>query len=415
MSVDSDLAELPDSWKYQPLGELVDEDRGISYGIVQPGSHINAGVPIVRVNNIKNGRIDTSDALRVSDEIESKYARTRLRGGEVLLTLVGSLGESAVVHESLQGWNVAQAVGVIPVKPEIGARWVELCLRSSTSQHCIRTWATTTVQATLNLRDVDQLPIPIPPKREREAIAGVLGALDDKIKLNRRMNETLEALARATFTSWFVDTTANELPKGWKREAVSNACHIVTRGVTPNYQEGSGRFIINQRVNRGFELDWSELKELHPDLEVPTEKFAQQWDVLVNCLGEGTLGRTHLYLDESSAYAVDQHMSICRPKFPAMGTYLYQVLSSPEGQAQIESLKTGSTGMTMFNISKLREFDFICPPDELLKNFFKTVEPMFLRIALNRQESRTLAALRDALLPKLLSGVVRVRTERDEG
>ena len=192
----ADIAPLPNDWTYKPLASLVDQERGISYGIVQPGAAQRAGVPIVRVNNLKQGRVITDDVLHVSPEIESKYSRTRLRGSEVLVTLVGTLGEWAVVPIDLAGWNVARAIGVIPVTGEIDPRWVALCLRSQQLQHYMRTWATTTVQATLNLRDVAKLPIPIPPKDEREAITHILGTLDDKIELNRRMNETLEAIAR---------------------------------------------------------------------------------------------------------------------------------------------------------------------------------------------------------------------------
>ena len=200
----SDLPVLPEGWTYELLGSLVDS-RGISYGVVQPGAGDPAGVPIARVNNIKNGRLDPEDVLRISPEIEAKYTRTRLRGGEVLLTLVGSLGECAVVSTDLVGWNVARAVGVIPVRPEYDPRWIALCLRSATLQHFMNIWATTTVQATLNLRDVAKLPVPIPPPGVRESIVEILGSLDDKIDLNRRMNETLEAMARAIFKSWFVD------------------------------------------------------------------------------------------------------------------------------------------------------------------------------------------------------------------
>src|SRR5262245_13491306 len=101
----SDLPTLPTGWSYRVLGSLVDAARGISYGIVQPGSHDLTGVPIVRVNNVKSGSIATDDVLRVTRGVEEKYARTRLRGGEVLLTLVGTLGECAVVPDSLSGWN----------------------------------------------------------------------------------------------------------------------------------------------------------------------------------------------------------------------------------------------------------------------------------------------------------------------
>src|ERR1035437_1439535 len=163
-----DLPIISDGWRYEALGDLV-EERGVSYGIVQPGSETRDGVPIVRVNNIRNGRIDTSDMLKVESGIEAKFQRSRLRGGEVLLTLVGTLGEVAIVPDALRDWNVARAVGVIPVREDPGSLWVSICLRSAFIQHCIRTWATTTVQATFNLRDVTKLPIPIPPKDTREA------------------------------------------------------------------------------------------------------------------------------------------------------------------------------------------------------------------------------------------------------
>jgi len=199
------LDTLPDGWKYSPLGELVDSERGISYGIVQPGSHLTEGVPIVRVNNLQNGQIISNDILKVSSDIEKKYQRTRLRGGEVVLSLVGSLGQTAVVPSEVSGWNVARAIAVIPVIPEISPEWVNFALRSPLLQHYIHTWATTTVQATLNLGDVVRLPIPIPPEKERKAIIDILGSLDDKIEVNRRMNATLESMARAVFRQWFVE------------------------------------------------------------------------------------------------------------------------------------------------------------------------------------------------------------------
>ena len=147
-----ELPAIPVGWRYELLGDLV-EERGVSYGIVQPGSEAADGVPIVRVNNIRNGRIDTTDMLQVAADIEAKFLRSRLRGGEVLLTLVGTLGEVAIVPQNLRGWNVARAVGVIPVRNDPGSLWVSICFRSAFIQHCIRTWATTTVQATFNLRD----------------------------------------------------------------------------------------------------------------------------------------------------------------------------------------------------------------------------------------------------------------------
>jgi type I restriction enzyme, S subunit len=85
------------------------------------------------------------------------------------------------------------------------ASFVRLCLLSQPLQYLMQAWATTTVQATLNLKEIRQIPLPWPPKNQRDAIANIVDALDDKIELSRRMNETLEAMARAIFKSWFVD------------------------------------------------------------------------------------------------------------------------------------------------------------------------------------------------------------------
>src|SRR5574337_722905 len=192
-------------WATVPLESLIEPNRGISYGIVQPGVHIDDGVPIVRVTDVRNGRIAISDPLKVSPTVEAAYARTRLQGGELLLTLVGTVGEAAVVPKYLAGWNTARAVAVIPVRQDVGSYWVKLALQSPVVRQIINSRLNTTVQATLNLRDVAQLPIVLPPAPEQRAIAHILGTLDDKIELNRRTSETLEAMARALFKSWFVD------------------------------------------------------------------------------------------------------------------------------------------------------------------------------------------------------------------
>lgn len=125
-------------WDTVPLGSLIEVDRGISYGIVQPGRPVSDGVPIVRVGDIRNRRIATDQPLRVSADIEAAYSRTRLKGGELLLTLVGTVGESAIVPDSLAEWNVARAVAVIPVRDEIGSYWVQSALHSPAIQHLIR-------------------------------------------------------------------------------------------------------------------------------------------------------------------------------------------------------------------------------------------------------------------------------------
>jgi type I restriction enzyme S subunit len=425
-------------WSETPLSDLTEPDTPVTYGVVKPGDEDADGVLFIRGGDIADGRILTHQLRTISKEISGQYKRTLLRGGEIVMSLVGNPGQVAIVPESLRGANIARQAALIRLRRDVDSRFVMYFLGSRIGQEALGAHSRGSVQQVINLRDLKTVRIPTPPLAEQRAIAHILGTLDDKIDLNRRMNETLEAMARALFKSWFVDfdpvrakaegrdpglpkpladlfparlvdSEFGEIPEGWLVRTAEKLCSTVTRGVTPMYELGSRRYIINQRVNRGAHLDLAELKELATSLDVPPDCYAKRWDVLVNCLGEGTLGRVHLFRGSSDEYAVDQHMSICRGLTPGAGVYLYQVLASPAGQEKIESLKTGSTGMTMFNISKLRGFDLLWPGDVLVQSYFQIVESKLDHVATNDEQSRTLCALRDALLPKLIAGDLRVR------
>jgi type I restriction enzyme S subunit len=279
--------------------------------------------------------------------------------------------------------------------------------------------------------------VSIPPVNVQKKIADFLSVLDDRITLLKEINETLEDIAQALYKSWFVDfdpvraksegklfegmdeaTVAlfpesfdrgelSEIPKGWTNITIENLCDVVTRGLSPVYKTGSNFFIVNQKVNRGRELDLNALKELSLRMHIPKEKMLNKWDLLVNCLGEGTLGRVHLYKGVSSKYAFDQHMSICRGK-PSVSVFLYQILSSTSGQEKIQALKTGSTGMTMFNISKLRQYSIVWPGQLIVNQYFENTKNLFERIAINDNQIRTLSSLLDTLIPRLILGQLRL-------
>jgi type I restriction enzyme S subunit len=413
-----ELPVIPDGWRYESLGDLV-EERGVSYGIVQPGSKTTHGVTIVRVNNIRNGRIDTTDMLKVETDIEAKFQRSRLRGGEVLLTLVGTLGEVAIVPDDLRGWNVARAVGVIPVRQDPGSLWVSICLRSAFVQHCIRTWATTTVQATFNLRDLAKLPIPIPPTDTREAIAAVLGALDDKIELNRRMNATLEAMARALFQSWFVDfDPVRARLDGRQPPGLDHA----TAALFPaTFQDSEGG-----HIPKGWEVvSLDALASIRGGKQLPTEdclpvgKFTvfgangimgyateSTHDGFVIAFGRvgAYCGSIHWSLD--GAWINNNASAVVPLQWPA---FVLQTMLNID----FNSMRTGSAQPFIPN-SSLASAKVLRPSPPIAEAFCRIVQPLRRQQADNEKQSRTLASLRDTLLPKLLSGELSVADFAEE-
>ncbi|MBT8569520.1 hypothetical protein G6705_06115 [Polynucleobacter paneuropaeus] len=296
---------------------------------------------------------------------------------------------------------------------------------------------------TITKNTFDLITIDLPNLEIQNKTVSVLGALDDKIELLQQTNKTLELIAQAIFKSWFVDfdpvhakqqgkecagidkATADLfpndfveselglIPKSWTVVKIESIAKLVTRGITPKYEDKSGRLIINQKVNRGSKLDFNLSKDLSKTLEVPIEKYAKKWDILINCLGEGTLGRVHLYKRIDNIYPVDQHITICRLE-SAKAFLLYQILASTAGQQRIDSLITGSTGMTMLNISKIRDFDFLFPNEKILEKYSDLVEPIFHKIGDNEMEIETLSNIRDTLLPRLMSGKLDISNIKEQ-
>ena len=413
-------------WPSVPLSELVDPQRGVSYGIVQPGSPVPDGVPIVRVSDVRNGRIDVRSPLRVAADIERTYGRTRLRGGELLITIVGTVGETAIVPPDMAGWNVARAIAVLPVKPEVGSYWVQLGLRSSAAASMIQSRLNTTVQATLNLGDLSRLPIVLPPPDERQAIASILSALDDKIELNRRMNETLEGMARAIFEDWFVAfgptrakmegrppyvapdlwalfpdrLDAEGKPKGWCEVPLDQIAEFL-----------NGLALQKFPGTSSDDLPVIKIAELRAGVatgsdrasrSIPPQYVVDDGDVLFSWSGS-LLQRVWT----GGRGALNQHLfKVMSKQWPKWLHYLWVDHHLPSFQATAASKAT-----TMGHIQRhhLSEAMTIIGSPDVMTAADALFAPLFQRCVANSLEARTLATTRDLLLPRLMSGELRVK------
>jgi len=143
------------------LGELLSE-RGITYGVVKPGDHTPSGIPLLKAADIGNGTVNTAPAFRISHDKHREHSRIELRGGELLITLVGAPGQCAIAPAEARGFNVVRAVGVFSVEPIALNRYVMYAIQAPSSQHHIKNICNATVQATLNLGDLKGLPLRVP-------------------------------------------------------------------------------------------------------------------------------------------------------------------------------------------------------------------------------------------------------------
>jgi restriction endonuclease S subunit len=417
-----DLPALPADWSYAPL-DSCSRPNSVTYGVVQPGSALEVGKPLIRVNNFRDTRIDLSDVMYIAPEIEAKYSRTRLKGGEVLVTVVGSVGQVAVVPSRFAGFNVARAVAVIHPLPHITPEWIALCLRSPLSQHLLGSRANTTVQTTINLKDLRALPIPLPPEDERCTIAEFVGALDDRITLLRETNATLEAIAQALFKSWFVDfdpvraKLEGRIPEGMDEDTArlfpdsfeESELGLVPRG----WQNVSLKDAVSIHDSKRIPLSGQEREKRKGSY--PYYGAAALMDAVDDYLFDGV----YLLTGEDGSVAdtngypimqyvwgkfwVNNHAHILQGKD---GVATEHVMLSMQ-RTNITPYITGAVQAKLSQTNMWR-INFLKPTREVSEHFGSLLEPLFVRYRHNSEQAQTLATLRDTLLPRLISGQLRL-------
>lgn len=261
-------------------------------------------------------------------------------------------------------------------------------------------------QASLNRNFIYPIRVCIPEPREQRAIALVLGSLDDKIELNRRMNETLEALAQSLFKSWFVDATQSALPKGWTERALYDCADYINGAAFRNEHFSADRqglpVIKIGELKDGITAQTKFCKlEREPKYRINSGEILFSWsgspdtsiDTFIWTEGEGWL---------------NQHIFKIQFKRPIEKFFVYYLLRHLKPVFIEIARDKQTTGLGHVTAQDLKRLKTAFPPDDLLQKFNCVVEPLFQKVYTNLHESRTLAALRDALLPKLLSGELRV-------
>lgn len=181
--------EVPDTWEWATISDLLHYERSAAYGVLQPGADLPKGVPFVRVCDLANGTVDTSQIKKIAPEIDKQYPRTRLQGDEVLVSLVGTIGRIAVAPKAVAGANVARAIGMLPLCPHVLPQFLRFALENPAKNTELVDLAREVARKTLNLGLLKAVTVPLPPEAEqREIVRRVeeLFALADGIEAHVR-------------------------------------------------------------------------------------------------------------------------------------------------------------------------------------------------------------------------------------
>lgn len=431
-------------WAQLILSDICDPDRRITYGIVQPGQLHAEGVPIVRVNNFRGNGLDLTDRLAVAPDIEEKYARSRPRPGDLLVSLVGTIGQLAIAPAEIEGWNLARAVGLIPFANKLTAEWAFYSLQTSAAQDFINQRANTTVQTTFNLKDLARIPIFLPPEWEQRQILSILKTLDDKIELNCQINQTLEALARAVFEDWFVAFGPTR-----RKVAGETDPAAILGGLLPPYAAAPLSPIFpNQFGDYGLPMGWKERpfvefidiigggtpKTGNPEywggdipwfsvVDTPPTGGVFVWDTEKTITERGVSKSSARMIPEgttiiSARGTVGNIAMAGRPMTFNQSCYGLSALG-PVGdifvylatERMVDRLKAMAHGSVFSTITRstFQSLNFAWAGKTLFMAFEAFATPVFEQIKANGKENRALGVTRDLLLPKLMSGELRLK------
>jgi type I restriction enzyme S subunit len=422
-------------WPQVPFSSLLQEP--VRNGIYKPKEFHGRGAKIVNMGELfGHPRLRAIDMKRV-ELSKSEIHRFSLAVGDLIfarrsLTAEGA-GKCSVVLE-LQDVTTFESsiIRARPDKRRAHSLFFYYFFSSSAGAHQLDTIRRQVAVAGITGSDLSQLLVPAPTISEQEAIASVLGALDDKIELNRRMNETLEATARAIFKDCFIDfgptraemegrapylapdiwslfpnrLDADGKPEGWISSTIGQEAEVVG-GSTPSTKDAAFW---------GGDISWAtpkDLSSLSTPVLLSTER--QITAAGLSQIGSGLLPVGTVLLSSRAPIgymaiaevpvAVNQGFiaMICKKRLSNVFVWLWT-------QANMKTVHQNANGSTFQEISKanFRPIEVTVAPPELLRVFDDTIKPLFDRIVSNEKEIRTLSTTRDFLLPKLMSGEVRV-------
>lgn len=364
----------------------------------------NGDCYLLSCKNIKNGNIEIGKNERKIDRhtLEELRKRTKTAKGDVLLSSVGTIGETAIIKLENPNYEFQRSVAIF--KPNLNFITSEFLYYSLNSRKDIlQHSAEGAVQQCLFITPLKDFPISLPPIDVQKKIAGVLGALDDKIELNNRINNNLEQQAQALFKSWFVDKT-NPNRKNIKVEEFFN----ISIGKTPPRKEHEW-FSKNPD-----DIIWVSISDMgncgtfiSNSSEYLTKKAVSKFNIkivpdnTVLLSFKLTVGRVAITDGNMTTNEAIAHFITGKKE---INEYLYCYLKN----FNFQTMGSTSSIATAVNSKIIKAMPIVMPTEKELIDFHTVTYPMFLQIKANQQENTRLSALRDTLLPKLMSGEVDV-------
>lgn len=421
---------MSSEWKETTLGEICKSQGGaIQTGPFGSQLHTSDykefGIPVVMPTNINDGGIFEDGIARIEAVDVERLSQHKLRLGDIIFSRRGDVTKNALIRSREIGW----LCGTGCLKVRLGneslatAKFISNCLRHPDTKDWLVRHAVGATMPNLNTGILSNVPVKLPPLQTQQEIALILDSLDDRITLLRETNATLEAIAQALFKSWFVDfDPVHAKMQGTQPEGMDEQ----TAALFPDSFEESELGLVPAGWNY---VSLREVVSIFDSQRVPLagqERAKRRGEypyygaaALMDCVDDYIFDGVFLLTGEDGSVAdsngypitqyvwgkiwVNNHAHVLQGKDGVSTEHLMMFLK----RTNIEPFITGAV-QAKLSQSNMWRIMFLKPPRQISESFGCAIEPLFAKLRHNKEQAQTLADLRDTLLPRLISGQLRV-------
>jgi len=398
---ETEICLIPDDWKVLKLGDICEIRGGKRLPKGSDFSPDKTSHPYLRIVDFALNGIKKENLQYIDDEIFSKIKNYIIRSGDLYISIVGSIGLIGIVENDLDNASLTENAARLICSKNINNKFLLYYLRSQDCQDQINANSVGAVQKKLPIYGIKNLNIPLPSLSEQQKIAEVLGAMDDKIELNRKMNKSLESLGQAIFNESFCHSKQSKEFLRPLSEFGTIVCGKTPSKSNNSYFNGEIPFIkIPDMHGQTFILKTEDSltivgKDSQSDKTIPTGS------ICVSCIA--TVGLVSITTKDSQT---NQQINSIIPAKKEYEFYLYFILSNLN--QDLKNMASGGSATLNLNTGSFSKIEIYKPSEELLTIFDTQARPIFDQILNNAKEIETLSQIRDSLLPRLMSGKLRV-------
>ena len=417
------------AWLTDTIRSVVDPKRPITYGVVQPGTRLEQGIPLIRGQDYSRGFVDDSGLYLIHPNISAAYTRSTVKGGDILFSIVGYLGQTAIVPENLNGANITQTTARIAIKSPHHNRYFLQQFRSQEFSAEVRKYQKGSAQPGLNLTDVEKMAVVVPPPETQKSIAAALDTADEAIAktealiakqrhvhigllhdlFSRGLDSNGQLRDPIAHPEDFQDSPLGLVPRGWVVAPLGHFLASVEYGISTSLSSEGNLPVLRMNNLAGGEADLGDLKFATSD--VPTSLLLRPGDVLFNRTNSYEhVGRTGIWRNQISVATFASYLVRLNPEINRLSSdFLNLLLNLPETQQRLRRYATPAVQQVNINPSQLQLMIVAVPehlPEQDRIALIANHSAQSLRAAVDEQAK--LVALKSGLMTDLLTGRVRV-------